>query len=391
MKKAILENQILNSAMLCFDPINKVVQFDPVKGKKPYEAIHYVDVPRAIEILDNGDTVFRFRAPDAGKVQVAVESGAMGGRKFDMAKDRGDWWSVTVADIPAGYHWLRFYVDGTMCMNPDAPIGIGGGFCPINFLEKPDEDWEFYLLKDDVPHGDIRMELYKSSVTGRVKACWVYTPPMYDQMVDRHYPVLYIQHGVCENETSWIWQGKLNLIVDNLLAESKCKEMLIVMNCGYAFKEGDEPVFFPGDFDTELVKDCIPFIDQKYRTLSDRKGRAVAGLSLGSAQAYLSGMKHPDLFASVAIFSGGLTVKRAEYDFTAFYADPANFARTYDVFFVSCGEQEGYLDPLTQRIGDLNGGGAGIHFYHHPGYHIWDVWRFSLRELLPLLFRETGG
>src|SRR5690606_33902432 len=103
-----------------------------------------------------------------------------------------------------------------------------GCFYVINFFEKPDEDSDFFLLHD-VPHGDIRMELYKSSVTGRIKAAWVYTPPGYDQNVDKRYPVLYIQHGVGENETGWIWHGKLNYITDNLLAEGKMEEMIIVM------------------------------------------------------------------------------------------------------------------------------------------------------------------
>lgn len=94
----------------------------------------------------------------------------------------------------------------------------------------------------------------------------MYTPAGYEEKVKSgvKYPVLYLFHGVGENETDWVWQGKMNFIMDNLIAEGKCREMLVVMTCGYAFKPGEDPVFYPGDFDGELVNDVIPYIDAHF-------------------------------------------------------------------------------------------------------------------------------
>ena len=71
----------------------------------------------------------------------------------------------------------------------------------------------------------------------------------------------------------------MNFIMDNLIAEGKCREMLVVMTCGYAFKPGEDPVFYPGDFDGELVNDVIPYIDAHFSTKK--------GVATGSRQVFL--------------------------------------------------------------------------------------------------------
>lgn len=385
MKKSIFESQSINSHMLFFDPLNKIVEIAAGKNDG-YTSIHYVDVKPGVQVLENGDAEFTFYAPDAKTVQVVGLGGYMGNERYDMMKGEKGYWSVTVSGIPAGFHYHEYYVDGNRCVNPDAPLGYGA-FYPINYLEIPDDDSEFYLMQK-VPHGDIRMELYHSSVTGRMKACWIYTPPGYDEHSEKTYPILYIQHGVGEDESGWVWQGKLNLIVDNLLAKSSCKEMLIVMNTGYAFVEDEENTFFPGDFDRELTQDCIPFVEGKYRVATGRENRAIAGLSLGSTQAFYSALANQDLFASLGVFSGGFPITRPEYDYSSFFSDPEQINKTYKVLFVSCGEQEPFFESTMNLMDDLKKSSACVTFYHHPGYHCWDVWRWSLHEFLPLLFLD---
>jgi enterochelin esterase-like enzyme len=384
LKKTIAENQTLNSHMLFFDPINKVVAAK--KGKEGYAALYYKPVKPGVRVTENGDAEFTFYAPNAKSVQVAGIGGYMGNEKHDMKPTGDGFWSVTISGIPAGFHYHEYFVDGNRCINPDAPVGYGC-FYPINFFEMPDDDSEFYLMQK-VPHGDVRMELYRSSVTSRMKACWIYTPPGYEEHPEKKYPVLYIQHGVGEDETGWIWQGKANLIADNLLAKKQCREMLIVMNTGYAFVEGEDNTFFPGDFDSELVKDCIPFVESKYRVLPGRENRAIAGLSLGSTQAFYTAMRHTDLFASLGVFSGGLPITRPEYDFTDFFNDPEKINSTFRVFFVSGGEQEPFCKQLMEQMEKMQKAGAHVTPYHHPGHHCWDTWRYSLLNFLPLLFTE---
>ncbi len=383
-----IQNQIIPSHMLFFDPFNKEAQIArDISQKKGYQSIHYVDRLPGIDVHGNGRVTFHFYAPDASQVEVAGIGGGMGNERHSMEKIEDGFWTVTLTDIPAGFHYHEYYVDGNRCTNPDAPLGYGC-FYPINFFEMPDENSDFYSLKD-VPHGDVRMELYPSPVNGRIKACWVYTPYGYEENTSRQYPILYIQHGVGENETGWIWQGKLNLIVDNLIAEGKCRDMIIVMNSGYAFAENEDPVFFPGDFDTELTKGCIPFIENKYRILSGRDNRAIAGLSLGSVQAFSIGMKHQDLFAWIGVFSGGLPITRPEYDYSELFANPDYIDRTLRLLFVSCGEQEPMFDPTMDTVNRIAQSGCkSILGKHYPGYHVWDVWRYSARDFLQEVFQE---
>ena len=80
--------------------------------------------------------------------------------------------------------------------------------------------------------------------------------------------------------------------------------MIIVASSGYAFKDNEYPVFFPGDFDSELVNSIIPYIEENFKVKKGRNNRAVAGLSLGSGQATDIAARHPELFSAVGVFSG---------------------------------------------------------------------------------------
>ena len=123
------------------------------------------------------------------------------------------------------YHW---FVDGVKLFHPKAGFSYGC-FETINTFEVPERGAEFYYLKE-VPHGTVHLAKYASGVNGHLKECYVYTPYGSQKDPSRRYPVLYLQHGVGENETGWIWQGKLNYIMDNLIAEHKCREMIVVMS-----------------------------------------------------------------------------------------------------------------------------------------------------------------
>ena len=119
-------------------------------------------------------------------------------------------------------------------------------------------------------HRLFAMELYPCRLTGRTRCCYVYTPPAYDENPDRRYPVLYLQHGGGENETGWLWQGKINYICDNLLAQGKMKEMLVVMNDGYAFRPDGTGDPAAGSIDDVMAEECTAFIESRYHAVADR-------------------------------------------------------------------------------------------------------------------------
>lgn len=381
-KEEILSNQALNQHILFHDPLNMHPVAEMIDGVRQ---LHYVNEKQGIRVLDYGKAEFNFIAPDAKSVCVRGWGGSMP-QQFDLQPTGNGYWQCIGEGILPGFHYCDFYVDGVRTINPLAPIGYGS-FRVCNFFDMPSPDSAFWLLRD-VPHGDVRMCLYDCAMTGKSRACWVYTPPKYDLEPDKRYPVVYLQHGGGENETGWVWQGKINYICDNLLADGKIEEMILVMNDGYAFRPDGGGYASMGSIDDVLVEDCIPFIDRKFRTIPDRKHRAMAGLSMGAMQSNCGVMRHPEAFANVGIFSGGFITRDAFFDMTDVFADPARFRATFDVVFAAAGEQEQPMcDTLRTQIAELNDSGIGVHFYSCPGYHEWDTWRNAVRHFLELQYR----
>lgn len=363
-------NQAMELSPVFFDALHKEVRMTPGKG---VEGLHYVKVPKAVEINEDKTVTFRFFAPDAQSVEAEVNWG----QKLALARGEDGWWEGTADNAYPGFHYFHWYVDGVQVMSPDAGVCYGC-FEAINFFEMPEDGMDFYDVKD-VPHGLVHLRKYRSHVNGHIKNCYIYTPPGYDATAGERYPVLYIQHGVGENETGWIWNGKLNLILDNLIAEKKCVPMIAVICCGYAFKPGEDPVFYPGDFDAELTGDVIPFVDAHYRTVNDRRGRAMAGLSLGSVQAALTVSKHKDLFSWLGCFSG------VGYDPLDVIIEEK--AHAMNLIYLSCGDMEtGLLEKQKEYEEKMKELGIACRRNSYPGGHEWKVWRKSLKELAEHLF-----
>ena len=388
MKDPILQNQALSQHMLFFDPLNKKAVFE--KQPDGRGRIYYADEKPGVEILDFGVARFNYYAPDAESVRVKGWGGSMSA-SYDLAPCGGGYWSCTAEDINPGFHYCDFYVNGVKTLNPLAPYGYGG-FYVCNFFEMPDRDADFFLLQD-VPHGDVRMELYKSPVNGRTKAAWVYTPPGYDADTARRYPVLYIQHGVGENETGWIWQGKLNYILDNLIAEGKCAEMLVVCNYGGAYRtlEGDTcEVCSPEDV---ITFECVPFIDAKYRTIADAEDRAVCGLSMGGGQARHIAHRHPEVFANLGVFSSGAgflvkgEAQGVTFDYSGLFATPEHYNAIMKTTFVGCGTEDMRHAYTSDQVRPLEEAGYNVHYHAYPGDHEWNVWRKCVRDFVMEIFK----
>ncbi len=379
----VLNNQALNQHALFFDPLNKKVVADLVNGRRE---LHYIDEKQGVRVLDFGVAEFNFHVEDAHSVRVAGWGGSMP-ESYDLHPVGDGYWQCVAGGISGGFHYCDFYVDGVRTINTLAPVGYGG-FRPVNYFEMPgDPDAEFYLLQN-VPHGTVHMELYPCRLTGRTRCCYVYTPPAYDENPDQRYPVLYLQHGGGENETGWLWQGKINYICDNLLAQGRMKEMLVVMNDGYAFRPDGTGDPAAGSIDDVLAEECTAFIESRYRAVADRHGRAMAGLSMGGMQTNAGVIRHIDRFANAGVFSGGFRESGFGFDGTELFRSPEKFAKTFDLLFVSAGEQEPMCEELRMKMAEYGDRGLDIRFFTCPGYHEWDVWRRSARVFLELLFRK---
>lgn len=383
-KDEILNNQALNQHALFFDPLGKKPVFGTVNGMP---SLHYVAEKQGVRVLDWGKAEFNFFAPGASSVQVSGWGGSMPGTWALQPLGDG-YWQCVVEGIAAGFHYCDFEVDGVRTINPLAPMGYGS-FRPVNYFEMPGSEDDAFWLLQNVPHGTVHLELYPCRMTGRTRCCYVYTPPRYDQETDRRYPVLYIQHGGGENETGWLWQGKINYLCDNLIAAGTMRDMIVVMNDGYAFCPDGKGDPAGGDIDDVLAEECVPFIDGKYRTLRGPRNRAVAGLSMGGMQANAAIFRHPDCFANAGIFSGGFRETGFNFDGSAYLASPEAFAEAFQVLFVAVGQQEQpSCDRLQDSIREYNARGIPIRLYTYPGYHEWDVWRHAAKEFIQSIFQE---
>lgn len=331
---------------------------------------------------------FRVKAPEAQKVQLAPRGSdnGLGPAPLDMQRAADGTWSVTTPPVRPGFHYYELIIDGFRCNDPNSATFFGWGQ-HTSGIEVPDPADDFSIVKD-VPHGELRALWYRSTVTGQFRRAIIYTPPDYDRNPQKRYPVLYLQHGAGESELAWSMQGRVGFIMDNLLAGGKAQPMLVVMDNGYAVPPAataDRSAIAEA-FSRLLSQDLIPAIDARYRTIADRDGRAIAGLSMGAMQAIRAALKHPDLFSSIGWFSG---IERNFDPATSLggaFADAAAFNARWKLLFVARGRHES-PDGRVDFHEKLQQAGIRHAWFECDGTHEWRVWRRHLHELAPLLFR----
>ena len=334
----------------------------------------------SVTVKEDGTVIFYLYAPTAKTVQVAGLGGYFTDEKIDLMPDGQGGFFVEIQNFHWGMHYYFWYVDGVRICNPYAGISYGC-FDAINTFEVAEKGVDFYFARE-IPHGTVSICKYVSKVSSHLKECYVYTPYGYEEGNER-YPVLYLQHGVGENETGWIWQGKNNFIMDYLIAAKKCEKMIVVMSSGYAFREGEHPVFYPGDFESELIHSIIPYFENNFRVKKGRNYRAMAGLSLGSAQTTDIVAKNMKLFSAAGVFSG-VAIHEMERI--------CDSKETLDVVFMSCGCYEDQIRTGMKQIEQkFENAGKYCISKVYEGYHEWHVWRKSLYDFVPLLFRNKGA
>lgn len=342
------------------------------------------------------------------------------GKIYEMTKDENGLWTGTSEPQDEGFHYYQLNIDGASVPDP-ASLYYYGASRWGSGIEVPSADQDFWQVKN-VPQGSVSEVFYWSTYTEKMRRCHVYLPAEYYTNPTKKFPVLYLQHGMGENEYGWAEQGHTAQILDNLIAEGKAVPCIIVMDNGLnarrpgeqggfggfggprpqrpqgeAAPQGQRPQGAPGQagarrggfggfggfsegFKNVLFNDIIPMVEKNYRVIADPQHRAYAGLSMGGMQAREITLANPDKFAYVGSFSSGAwnveQVKNSE-----------GFTKNVKLLFMSGGGKENMgCEEAAKKIHDELGMNAVG--YSSPGTaHEWHTWRRSLYQFAQLIFK----
>ena len=345
------------------------------------------------------------------------------GKIYEMTKDDKGVWTGTSAPQDEGFHYYQLNIDGASVPDPGSKYFYGASRWGSG-IDVPAGDQDFYTLKN-VPQGSVNEVYYWSSVTQSMRHGYIYLPNEYYKNPNKKYPVLYLQHGMGENETGWSAQGKTGIIMDNLIAEGKAVPFIIYMDNGLDVRRPGDPA--PGQgrfggprpqgprpqgipqgapgqggqrpqgrpnfaafggfnaFQEVLIKDIIPMVEKNYRVIADTEHRAMAGLSMGGMQTHAITLANPTTFAYVGMFSSGsFNVDELK--------DANDFKKTNKVLFMSAGGKETRMAEGDNSVGkaaeSLKAIGINAHSYVSPGTaHEWQTWRRSLYQFAQLIFK----
>lgn len=332
--------------------------------------------------------IIKIDAPKASDVKAIVA-----GKTYPMTRDANGSWSVTTDPLAVGFHYYFLDIDSVRVTDPGTETFFGYSRLASG-LEVPEGDeGDYYRPHRDVAHGQVRRVQYYSDASQAWREAVVYTPAEYEVKPTKRYPVLYLQHGMGEDERGWTKQGRMQNIMDNMIAAGKAVPMIVVMESGDINRPKKEGVSrnveespYGRSFYPVMLNDLIPMIDKTFRTKTDRKSRAMAGLSWGGHQAVDIVFPHLDKFAWLGLFSGAVYGLDADKNYGGVLKDKDKVNAALNYFFIGCGTEEKIGVPkLTKTLDE-----AGIHYDRFTSQgtgHEWLTWRRCLRAFITRVFQ----
>lgn len=331
---------------------------------------------KSTEVLPNGDVVFKIYAPNSTTVTLGGDI-IPWGQKIEGTKAENGVWTLTVPQPKTGTYRYHFLVDGVKVFDPKAK-NANETAALIDVLPKGEE--EFFAMRKDVPHGAVSMVYYYSTTTQSMRRMHIWTPAGYHAKNSK-LPVFYLIHGGGDSDLAWPNVGRAGWIMDNLFAEGKTQEMLLVMPDG-----GMDTKLFVKDF----VNDLIPFIEKNYHVYTDSNHRALAGLSMGGLEVLDSFMAHPDKFGYINVMSSGWFADNEEMYKTgdARLAEIASILnRTAKILlFTQGGPEDIAYNNGNEMLKVFDKNGVNYEFSEMPGGHTWQVWRHDLHSFAQRIF-----
>ena len=350
------------------------------------------------KVNDDHSVTFVMNAKDAKWVTLIGDFTLQDGkdqRHFEMQRNEHGVWSVTTPPLRSEIYSYNFVVDGVRVCDTGNMMRLRDGENHFSSVIVGGDRGDLYEVQD-VPHGALHTVWYPSPTLEKDRRAVIYTPASYASGKGK-YPVLYLLHGMSGDETAWAELGRTAQIMDNLIAQGKCKEMIVVMTNGNAWQQSapthsggramqhyrnrqqGEPTF------EESFGDVIEWVESNFRVIKKRQSRAIAGLSMGGGHSFNISRLYPKTFDYVALFSAAV---RGFNDDNVQEGLKVQRDNGFKLYWIACGTDDflyqlncdymKYLDsikfPYTWRESD--------------GGHTWRNWRIYLSELVPMLFAE---
>jgi enterochelin esterase family protein len=346
------------------------------------------------EVHADRTVTFRLNAPKASEVTITGDwmatLEARTGGTAKMARGADGVWTFTSPPLEPTIHLYFFTIDGLNIADPVNPLIKLRNRTSGSLVEVPGDPVPVWQPQA-VPRGTVDIHSQRSATYGDEHPFAVYLPPGYRSGTVR-YPVLYLVHGGGDVYLSWVNAGAANVILDNLIAAKKAVPMIVVMpynGSNYPnlpLEQGGPAGSTPPRFEQYMTKELMPFIDANYRTLADRKHRAMAGLSAGGGATFNVGLKHTELFSQFGLFSSGAITGEAASRYPELASGKAAEGKL-DLLWISYGNQDPNHTGAEAFHAALTKNGVKHTYVTRDGGHVWPVWRWSLAEFAPLLFR----
>ena len=364
------------------------------------------------EIHADRTIAFRIYAPKAENVRV-IGTDIPGLMMGQMKKGENGVWELVFGPVNPGAYRYNFLVDGVSTLDYRNPSLSESNDNSWSLLYIPGSD---FMDTKDVPHGAIAAVTYYSKSLNKFRRLHVYTPPGYEASSQK-YPIFYLLHGAGDSDDSWGTVGRAGFIMDNLIAAKKAKPMVIVMPAGHtgpqvpAGRGGGgagrgNGLSFQDDFVKDFESDIMPMVETRYRVLTDRSHRAIAGLSMGGAHTLNIGIPNLEKFAYLGVFSSGLLGTfgagrggRGPAAGSAPAPDPgwenankaqlenASLKKGLKLFWFSTGSDDFLLNTTKSTVELFKKYGFSPVFQESSGGHTWINWRDYLNGFAPQLFQ----
>lgn len=326
---------------------------------------------------------FAYRNQNAKSVQVDVQ---FAGRQ-DMQRGEDGVWRVTLGPVTPDIYPYCFVVDGTSVMDPLNPEWFPNEGFKNSLLDIRGEEPLIHSLQS-VPHGAVEYIDYYSNTLGLYGNAIVYLPPTYYENTKRRYPIFYLISGTTDTEEVYFKVGRMNLILDNLIAQSAAEEMIIVLPYGNPSKyypAGTNTMAMGDLFSKDLINDLMPYIEKNYRTIEDREYRAIGGFSRGGNQGLANGLQNLDKFSYLCSYSSFTSTTIPNV-----YDDAERTNSLINLFWLGVdredflyGNAKDYMDFLDSK------GIENVKLFTDDKFgHTWMNARYFLDSSLRLLFQK---